>query len=71
MSTPVSTSLDSFNCKTTLNVGSKPYTYFSLKKAEANGLAGISALPYTLKVLGYQERYRGYCRLAQTRQVFG
>ncbi|VAV86440.1 Aconitate hydratase, partial [hydrothermal vent metagenome] len=47
----MSTSLDSFNCKTTLNVGSKPYTYFSLKKAEANGLAGISALPYTLKVL--------------------
>ncbi len=51
MSTSVSTSLDSFNCKKTLNIGNKPYTYFSLKEAEANGLSGISALPYTLKVL--------------------
>ncbi len=47
----MSTSLDSFNCKKILNVGSKPYSYFSLKDAEANGLEGISALPYTLKVL--------------------
>jgi len=47
----MSTSLDSFKCRKTLNVGSKPYTYFSLKDAEANGLEGISSLPYTLKVL--------------------
>ncbi len=47
----MSTSLDSFNCRKTLNAGGKTYTYFSLKDAEANGLDGISALPYTLKVL--------------------
>ena len=47
----MSTSLDSFKCRKTLNVGPKPYTYFSLKDAEANGLEGISSLPYTLKVL--------------------
>ena len=47
--TPVS--LDSFNCRRTLNVGSKSYEYFSLPDAEANGLAGISALPFSLKVL--------------------
>ena len=36
-------SLDSFKCRKTLKVGSKTYTYFSLKAAEKNGLAGISA----------------------------
>jgi len=45
------TSLDSFKCRKTLSVGSKTYTYFSLKEAEKNGLSGISSLPYTLKVL--------------------
>ncbi len=44
-------SLDSFKSKKTLKVGSKTYTYFSLKAAEKNGLAGISKLPYSLKVL--------------------
>jgi aconitate hydratase len=44
-------SLDSFKCRKTLKVGSKTYTYFSLKAAEKNGLAGISRLPYSLKVL--------------------
>ena len=47
----MSKSLDSFNCKKNLNAGGKSYSYFSLKEAEANGLTGISALPYTLKVL--------------------
>jgi aconitate hydratase len=45
------TSLDSFKCRKTLKVGSKSYTYFSLKAAEKNGLKGISKLPYSLKVL--------------------
>ena len=45
------TSLDSFNCRETLRVGGKDYAYFSLKKAEQNGLDGISRLPFSLKVL--------------------
>ncbi|ODN72513.1 aconitate hydratase AcnA [Methylobrevis pamukkalensis] len=44
-------SLDSFKCRKELKVGDKTYTYFSLPDAEANGLAGISALPFSLKVL--------------------
>ena len=44
-------SLDSFKCRKTLKVGAKSYCYFSLKAAEKNGLAGISQLPYSLKVL--------------------
>ena len=44
-------SLDSFNARRTLNVGGDTYTYFSLPDAEANGLAGISNLPFSLKVL--------------------
>ena len=42
---------DSFKCRTTLKVGSKTYEYFSLPDAERNGLAGISKLPFSLKVL--------------------
>jgi aconitate hydratase len=45
------TSLDSFNCRRTLKVGKRRYDYFSLKEAEANGLAGIGLLPFSLKVL--------------------
>ncbi len=44
-------SLDSFKSRKTLKVGSKTYTYFSLKAAEKNGLKGISALPASMKVL--------------------
>ena len=44
-------SLDSFQCKQTLNVNGKDYTFFSLVEAEKNGLAGISKLPFSLKVL--------------------
>ncbi len=44
-------SIDSFNCKKTLSVAGKEYVYFDLKEAEANGLSGISKLPYSLKVL--------------------
>ena len=44
-------SLDSFKCRCTMEVEDKTYTYFDLKVAEKNGLAGISALPFSLKVL--------------------
>ncbi|WP_181705100.1 aconitate hydratase AcnA [Chthonobacter rhizosphaerae] len=44
-------SLDSFHCRKELTVGDKTYVYFSLTDAEQNGLAGISRLPFSLKVL--------------------
>ncbi len=44
-------SLDSFNCRRTLDVGGTSYTYFSLPEAEKNGLSGIARLPFSLKVL--------------------
>jgi len=44
-------SLDSFKCRKKLNVGAKTYEYFSLKAAEKNGLAGISQLPFSMKVV--------------------
>jgi aconitate hydratase len=44
-------SVDSFKAKKTLKVGTKSYVYYSLKAAETNGLKGISALPYSMKVL--------------------
>jgi aconitate hydratase len=47
----MSKSIDSFNCRSTLTVNGKEYTYFSLPKAEANGLAGVSKLPFSMKVL--------------------
>ncbi|UDF31544.1 UNVERIFIED_ORG: aconitate hydratase AcnA [Roseateles sp. XES5] len=47
----MSKSLDSFNCRSTLTVNGTDYVYYSLPKAEANGLAGVSKLPYSMKVL--------------------
>ena len=47
----MSKSLDSFNCRSTLSVNGKDYVYYSLPKAEANGLAGVSRLPFSMKVL--------------------
>lgn len=44
-------SLDSFKCKSTMTVNGKDFTYYSLAKAEENGLTGISKLPFSLKVL--------------------
>ncbi len=44
-------SIDSFKCRKTLNVGAKKYVIYSLTQAEKNGLTGISALPYSMKVL--------------------
>ena len=47
----MATSLDSFKSRRTLTVGGASYDYFSLPEAEKNGLAGISRLPFSLKVL--------------------
>src|SRR5262245_5187981 len=44
-------SLDSFKCRRTLEAAGKTYAYYDLKVAEQNGLAGIAALPFSLKVL--------------------
>ena len=44
-------SVDSFKAKTELKVGDKTYVYYSLEAAEKNGLAGISKLPLSMKVL--------------------
>jgi aconitate hydratase len=44
-------SLDSFKCRKTLTSGGETYTYYSLPDAEKNGLAGISKLPFSMKVL--------------------
>ncbi|HTM76930.1 MAG TPA: aconitase family protein, partial [Devosia sp.] len=44
-------SLNSFNSKKTLTVGGKTYTYFSIPEAEKHGLAGVSALPASMKVV--------------------
>ncbi|HZP21071.1 MAG TPA: aconitase family protein, partial [Bauldia sp.] len=46
-----SSSLDSFKSRGTLQVGRKAYDYYSLPEAEKNGLAHISRLPFSLKVL--------------------
>ncbi len=45
------TSPDTFKSKRTLHVGGADYDYYSLVEAEKNGLAGISRLPFSLKVL--------------------
>src|SRR5690606_26313455 len=42
---------NSFDARATLSVGGTDFTYFSLPRAEAAGLAGTSRLPYCLKVL--------------------
>ncbi len=43
--------IDSFQCRQTLSVDGKSYVYYSLPQAEANGLKGISRLPFSMKVL--------------------
>ena len=42
---------NSYNSLTDININGKNFKYFSLTKAEANGLDGISKLPKSLKVL--------------------
>ncbi|MBA3812002.1 MAG: aconitate hydratase AcnA [Caulobacteraceae bacterium] len=44
-------SLDSLDTRRELAVGTKAYHYYSLRAAEAAGLAGISRLPVCMKVL--------------------
>ena len=45
------TSVNSFKSKSTLVVGGKTDTYYSLAEAEKNGLKGISTLPSSMKVV--------------------
>ena len=47
----MSTSLDSFKSLQTLDVGQKTYTINSIPAAEQNGLADVSRLPFSMKVL--------------------
>ena len=47
----MTTSLDSFKARRTLDVGGQSYAYYSLPEAERNGLQGVSRLPFSLKVL--------------------
>jgi aconitate hydratase A / 2-methylisocitrate dehydratase len=51
LTSAIEPSLDSFKCRRTLAVNGESYDYFSLTEAEANGLAGIGSLPFSLKVL--------------------
>ncbi|MBL0848804.1 MAG: aconitate hydratase AcnA [Candidatus Liberibacter ctenarytainae] len=44
-------SLNSFNCRSVLSVDGIDYIYYSLPKAEANGLLGVSRLPCSMKIL--------------------
>jgi aconitate hydratase len=45
------TSVNSFKSKSTLTVGGKTYTYYSIAEAEKNGLTGASKLPHSMKVV--------------------
>jgi len=45
------TSIDSFKSKSTLDVGGRTYTYYSIAEAEKHGLAGVSRLPGAMKVV--------------------
>ncbi|MGY6710002.1 MAG: aconitate hydratase AcnA [Rhizobiaceae bacterium] len=47
----MSNSLDSFKCRKVLSVNGKDHVYFDLKEAEKNGLAGVTRLPFSMKVL--------------------
>ncbi|MGF1454190.1 MAG: aconitate hydratase AcnA [Alphaproteobacteria bacterium] len=45
------TGVNSFNTRQTLSVAGRDYAYYSLPALEAQGLAGLSRLPFSLKVL--------------------
>lgn len=51
MSDKPTNALDSFNCRSTLVADGRTYVYYSLAKAEKNGLTAISKLPFSMKVL--------------------
>jgi len=42
---------NSFKSKQTLTAGGKTYSYFSLPEAEKHGLADVTRLPNSLKVV--------------------
>ena len=42
---------NSFGARQTLKVGDRSYSYYSLTRAEKNGLDGVSRLPFSMKVL--------------------
>ncbi|WP_025027334.1 aconitate hydratase AcnA [Caldalkalibacillus mannanilyticus] len=42
---------DAFNVKSSLQVGEKSYTYYSLPKLEESGYSSISKLPFSIRVL--------------------
>ncbi|MBD1135195.1 aconitate hydratase AcnA [Pelagibacterales bacterium SAG-MED47] len=42
---------NSYNCLTEIKIGGKDYKFYSIPKAEVNGLQGVSKLPKSLKVL--------------------
>ena len=70
-------SIDSLNTRRDLKVGDKTYAYYSLPAAEEAGLAGVSRLPVSMKVLlenllrnedgrlGQRRRHQGRGRLAR------
>ena len=47
----MTSSLDTFKSRSTLSAGGAEYDYYSLVAAEKSGLAGVSRLPFSLKVL--------------------
>ena len=47
----MSQNIDTFKSRKTLTVDGRPYVYYDLKAAEANGLDGVSRLPFSMKVL--------------------
>ena len=44
-------SLDSFKSRKDITAAGRTYVVYSLAEAEKNGLAGVSRLPFSLKVL--------------------
>jgi aconitate hydratase len=48
---PAVATLDSFKSCTSLSVGDKSYSMYSIPDAEKNGLADVSRLPFSMKVL--------------------
>ena len=73
---------NSFKARKTLKVGSRSYTYFSLKAVEKE-VGDLSRLPFSLRVLlenllrhedgthGQEDRYRSLRRLAEERRQVG
>jgi aconitate hydratase len=43
--------VNSFNCRSTLNIGSQPYEIFRLTALEEAGMGNVARLPFSLKIL--------------------